>query len=77
MFLIEHELGKFVNGEDIQWVSLSPKKIHFTMKGDIESCYTVSEDLQSTFVNHLQALNANIKSVEESYRKANESKQDA
>lgn len=72
MFLIEFETGRFINGEDIQWVQIKPEKIEFTVRGDIESCFQVANHLQSDFANHLQALNNNISSVESTYRKINE-----
>ena len=72
IFLIEYSEGEFVNGEDIQWISVKPKKIQFTMRGDIESCFMVSEPMQASFVNHLQALNTNIKSIETEYHKNTE-----
>ncbi|MBL4575592.1 MAG: hypothetical protein JKY51_05790 [Opitutaceae bacterium] len=72
MFLIEYTDGNFVNGEDVQWISIKAKKIQFTTRGDTENAFTVSEPMQASFLNNLQALNSNISNIESGARKVEE-----
>ena len=67
MFLIEYEEGSYINGEMINYIDIDKESIEFTLAGDNESIFRVCKDHQQTFINHLQALNGNISSVEAKY----------
>ena len=67
MWLIGFKEGEFINAERINWVEVDRDKIEFTLEGDVESIFRVCKDHQELFVNHLQALNANINSIESKY----------
>ena len=69
MFLIEFESGKFIDAERIDYININDGEVIFTLSGDVESLYKVTEGLAGTFVNNLQALNDNINSVESCYHK--------
>jgi len=72
MFLIEIESGKFVDAEKIDLINLNGGEVVFTLTSDNESLYKVDKDLTATFCNHLQAINANINSVEAKFRELNQ-----
>lgn len=59
MFLIEYEKDSFVNGVNIDWLRIKKGSIEFTMTGDNESSFKVTEECQGTFINNLQAINQN------------------
>lgn len=71
MFLIEYDNGLFVNGIDIQWVSINNRGASFTLKGDTGSAFVVGAEHCKTFFNHLQALNDNITNIESCWHKLN------
>jgi hypothetical protein len=71
MFLIEYAKGQFVNGETIQWVSVRCKKVVFGVVGEPEGEWNVDIDFTDAFLNHLQALNDNISSVQSRYKEIN------
>lgn len=67
MYLIEFQKGEFINGERIDWVCVGNKSVQFTISGDAGSLFKVDEELQSVFVNNLQALNGNVSNIQTSY----------
>lgn len=71
MFLIEYRNGNFINGENIEWISVNGKQISFSVAGDSETMHKVDKDLQCAFVNNLQALNENIQNIESRYYEEN------
>lgn len=71
MFLIEYDNGLFVDGSDIQWISVSNGGARFTLKGETGSVFTVGAEHCKTFFNHLQALNNNITNIESCWHKLN------
>jgi hypothetical protein len=58
MFLIEYQEGKFIDAERINYISLNGP-ITFTIDGENDMAFTVSEEAESLFLNNLQALNCN------------------
>lgn len=71
MFLIEYDNGLFVNANDINWVGITASDSRFTLKGDVQSVFTIGKDHCKTFFNHLQALNDNITNIESCWHKLN------
>tara|TARA_R110000851_G_scaffold267209_1_gene419661 strand:+ start:439 stop:669 length:231 start_codon:yes stop_codon:yes gene_type:complete len=67
MYLIEYSDGRFVDAERIDTLDLS-EGIKFTLTAESETFYTVEKNLESSFVNSLQALNLNIQNIEKSFR---------
>lgn len=65
MWLIEYDTGKFVNAEQIQCVDVCGGIVGFLLPNGSEFC--VSAAFAETFVNHLQALNNNIQSIQSRY----------
>ncbi len=70
MFLIEYDKGMFIDGGDIQWISICEGDSRFTVKGDTV-IYIVKTEYCATFFNHLQALNGNITNIEGFWHKLN------
>ena len=71
MYLIEYSDGLFINGEDINWISVRPEKIKFTLKGDSsELGNSVDKSFQRSFINSLQAIDKNS-DIERKYMEAN------
>ena len=68
MFLIEVESGKFVDAEKIDYININEGEVIFTLVGDTESLYKVSEELTNTFCNNLQAINSSITNIESKYK---------
>lgn len=70
MFLIEFSKGNFINGDDINYVSIDENSIRFTLKGELrEGTCKVDPEFKASFVNNLQAFNQNISNVEDCYHK--------
>ena len=63
MFLVEFQKDEFIDGERIDYISLTNNKVTFTLSGDSESLFTVEKILEPLFMNHIQALNNNITEI--------------
>lgn len=70
MFLIEYQVGTFINGESVQWLEVKDSTVSFALSGYTEVFY-VHKDLQCNFLNHLQAINNNINNVQSSCTEVN------
>jgi len=70
MFLIEYVKGYFIDGDDIQWLKVGQSEVLFILKSDGENQMNVDNEFQSSFVNNLQAINANA-DVEKAYHDVN------
>lgn len=66
MFFIEYEKGNFIDAEQVNWVSVKYGVV-FTLTARNEDILTVSEDIESHFVNNLQAINRGYDSIENVY----------
>ncbi|MFT4804549.1 MAG: hypothetical protein ACI9YE_001753 [Psychroserpens sp.] len=64
MFLIQITEDMFINAEKIDTIHILPDTISLTLTGENESFFTVDNDFQGKFLNHLQALNQNIANIE-------------
>ena len=71
MFLIEYDKNKFVDGEELNWISIQATKIQFTLRGS-DDIYLVDKWLQQTFVNNLKTIHGNM-NIESIYIKLNKS----
>lgn len=61
MFLIEYNVGYFINAEEIKEIWFNKKNIHFGVKNDNETSYKVGDDYRYTFLNSIDAINKNFK----------------
>lgn len=72
MFLLEYAKGQFINANQIQWISVRiAGKVVFSVLGDPEGEFTVDDDFQYTFLNHLQCFNTNITDLAKRYGEIN------
>lgn len=69
MFLVEYDNGMFINGEDIQWISINEVGTKFTLKGGTESIYTVGASHCEKFLHNIQLLNRGIANIESYWHK--------
>ena len=78
MFLIEYDVGKFVDAEKIEWIDVRDGEVLFTLAGGSGSgsicvyqrCFKcVNKELAQNFVNNLGVLNTNIQSIRASFEK--------
>ena len=68
MFLIQFESGKFIDAERIDYINVNEGEVLFTLRGDLESTYKVSDEFIDVFLNNLGALNVNIDCVQACYK---------
>lgn len=68
-YFIEYYRGIFVNANDITELQIKKGKISFLSRYDLTGRCIVSDDLASTFMNHLQAYNGNIANVSDVWLK--------
>lgn len=59
MFLIQYGKGHFIDAERILWVATNKERVAFGVVGEPEGEWKVDEDFTDTFLNNLQAINAN------------------
>lgn len=70
MFLVEYNDGEFIDATKIDWICLRDENIEFSITQN-KSCFFVSRELSETFINHLQALNSSISSIENRFNQIN------
>jgi|TARA_R110000824_G_scaffold72277_1_gene184468 hypothetical protein len=63
MFLIEFSEGQFIDGERINYVWITNRKVKFSISGDNETLFIVDKVNEKSFLNQLQALNTSITDV--------------
>ena len=66
MFLIEYMKGRFVNGEDIVWISVD-NGVKFSVTASAEASHNVSQECEEAFLRKLQAYNNGYSDVESRY----------
>ena len=71
MFLIEFQKDEFINGEIIDFVDLTNNRVTFTFTFSNGRLYTVDKELESAFLNHMQALNDNITNIQSRHLQIN------
>lgn len=69
MFLLEYKKGNFANAEYIDWVEIVDGRIKFTINGEEYSIYIVDSDCKDLFLNHLNAINKNGKTIHDQDKK--------
>ena len=67
MWLIEFDSGRFVDAERIDTLDLNDG-IAFTLTGENNAFCSVEKNLESSFLNSLQALNSNIQNIKKYFR---------
>ena len=72
MFLIEFCKNEFVNAEKIDFLGMNDGKVVFNLSGETEGLYVVDKNLESSFLNNLQALNKNAMNVQSRYLQIND-----
>ena len=60
MFLIEFKKDMFIDAGRINFINLTDDKVKFTLAGDDELICLVDENMESQFLNQLQALNQSL-----------------
>jgi len=68
MFLIEVIKDEYIDAETINWISLTNEMVRFTCAGESGNTYHVDKNLESSFLNNLQALNSGFANPEARHR---------
>lgn len=63
MYLIQYTSINFIDAEDIYALTVSANCVKFSIRGDDKSVFEVDKDLEAQFLNHLQEVNNNERSV--------------
>lgn len=74
MYLIEYDVGAFVDAEKIEWIDVRNGEVLFTIAGGSGSVYQRcfkcgNKELAQNFINNLGVLNTNIQSIRASFEK--------
>ena len=67
MFLVQIDKNIFVNAEEIDYIRFDKEKITFSLRSDGRSMLTCSSPFDKPLINHLQAINKSIASIESEY----------
>ena len=68
MYLIQYSKGCFVDGDKIVHLHIGDS-VEFEVVSNEDNLFVVDKGLESMFLNHLQALNANIENVQSFHTK--------
>jgi hypothetical protein len=63
MYLIQYTSINFIDAEDIYALTVSANCVKFSIRGDDKSVFEVDKNLEVQFLNHLQEVNNNERSV--------------